>query len=398
MKEFVISDKMNFENEVDAIIRKSNLSNYLNDNNFHYYGNSYMYLYKDCPESELLATLHAMLNTGLDALIKREVSNGNRYLNANNSRLVLYSYQAVKSLQSVFSKFGIPFFLEDKYTRILDEIIGQVNEFRGSSIIESPLFSGFYTDRKKPIFHFSEIIQIETNRIKNSELSLIGSGSYGMVYKFYDYFMDSFFALKKINKDSTEKEVQRFKQEFDILKNTLISPYIIDVFKYDEKDNSYIMELMDGSLEKPCQDDSVDNLTRRSIALQVLKAMSYLHSKNIVHRDICPSNFLYKKYDDGTYVVKLADLGIAKVPTSNISSEGTNAKGHFIDPELNILGFNNAEPIHDLIGVAHTIMFILTGKGTSENKLFSDLLDKVYSHAFKSVEDIKSYCRSTNLL
>lgn len=398
MEEIYILDKLNFENEVDAIIRKCNLTNYVRDDNFYYFGNSYIDFYKDCTESKLMATLHAMLNIGLDDLVKRKVTEGERYLKAEDSRLILYSYRAVISLQSVFSKYGIPFFLEDKYTKVLDEIIGQVNEFRGSLIIDSPIFSDFYTDTKKPIFYFSETITIETNRIKKEELSLIGSGSYGKVYKFYDCFMDRFFALKRIKEGFTEKEIQRFKQEFDILKNTLYSPYIIDVYKYDEKDNSYTMELMDGSLEKPCQDKSVDNCTRKSIALQVLKSMSYLHSKHIVHRDVCPSNFLYKKYDDGTYVVKLSDLGIAKVPNSRLSSEGTTIKGHYADNELLSVGFNNAEPKHDLLGVAYTIMFILTGKSTSEEKVFKDLMGKASSHSFTSVEDIRLYCRKNNLL
>lgn len=50
------------------------------------------------------------------------------------------------------------------------------------------------------------------------------------------------FALKRAKKDLTGKELSRFKLEFDMMKN-LKSPYIVEVFKYDEKKNGYFRDL-----------------------------------------------------------------------------------------------------------------------------------------------------------
>ena len=43
------------------------------------------------------------------------------------------------------------------------------------------------------------------------------------------------------------KEIARFKQEFDVLKS-LQSPYVITVYSYNDSQNEYTMEYMDESI------------------------------------------------------------------------------------------------------------------------------------------------------
>ena len=50
---------------------------------------------------------------------------------------------------------------------------------------------------------------------------------------------------------------------------------------------------------------------RLDIMTQIARGVAFLHSKNIVHRDIKPGNILLKT-EDGCAVVKLGDFGLSK--------------------------------------------------------------------------------------
>ena len=57
------------------------------------------------------------------------------------------------------------------------------------------------------------------------------------------------------------------------------------------------------------------------IAQQSLRALGYLHLKGLIHRDISPDNLMLTADTDGQPLVKLIDLGIAKI-------QGTGGESH----------------------------------------------------------------------
>ncbi len=119
----------------------------------------------------------------------------------------------------------------------------------------------------------------------------------------------------------------------------LNSPYIVDVYAYNEENNSYIMEYMDFTLDNylKLNNDKISSGLRKSICLQLLKACKYLHEKGYLHRDLAPTNTLIKTYDD-VLVVKIADFGLAKNPTNQLTTINTEFKGYFNDPNLKFEG------------------------------------------------------------
>lgn len=128
-----------------------------------------------------------------------------------------------------------------------------------------------------------------------ADLKQIGHGSYATVYSYTDSFYNRKFILKRANSNLNKKEPERFKQEYRQMAQ-LSSPYIVEVYHYDETRHEYIMEYMDCTLE-----DFIFNsapkpnyLERRRMVNQTLNAFKYIHSKGLLHRDISPSNILIK--------------------------------------------------------------------------------------------------------
>ena len=150
---------------------------------------------------------------------------------------------------------------------------------------------------------------------------------------------------------------------------SLNSPYIIDVYSYNNDDNSYVMEYMDFTLDKfiKLNNDKISLGVRKSIILQLLKACKYLHEKEYLHRDLSPTNVLIKIYDD-VLVVKIADFGLAKNPANQLTTVNTEFKGYFNDPNLKLEGSNNYAMPHEIYALTMLIYFISTGK-TNTSKI-----------------------------
>ena len=195
----------------------------------------------------------------------------------------------------------------------------------------------------------------------------IGEGSYARVFRYSDSFYQRDFVLKRAKPDLNEKELVRFKREFEEM-HELHSPYIVEVYSYNDERNEYTMELMDFTLEKYISSNNATMpvSTRRSIIMQLLRAYGYLHSKHVYHRDISPNNVLLKQYDD-VIVVKLSDFGLVKIEDSGLTSENTDFKGSLNDPALKVEGFGNYGLLHEIYAITLLFAYIMRGKHHSVN-------------------------------
>lgn len=225
----------------------------------------------------------------------------------------------------------------------------------------------------------NSIVIAEHNPAVSYELKPIGEGSYAKVFKYKDNYYKRTFVLKRAKKELNKKELERFKREFEQMK-ALNSPYIVDVFRYNDESNEYIMEYMDCTLEKFISENNgkLTFVQRKNIASQVLRAFKYIHSKDLLHRDVCPKNVLIKLYDD-VRVVKVSDFGLVKIPDSELTSVSTDYKGYFNDPELRLEGFNTYCIIHETYAITRLVVFILTGRtntGKIENTQLKEFVVK----------------------
>ena len=354
-------DCMNIENYIESQYRELLSCSQINA--------EYSDLYKSFRNQklrEILMTLHHDL-VGLFRTMNERLPTGEHEAHfwAEPSRDLIKRIEIIFSLVSSLKETPLAFQIDPYYLDLLTRCRDFLSSSGGSSL--PPNMAKVELYYTLPIFlPLSSITISHKQHDFTFDLKLIGSGSYANVYKYKDTFYNRPFILKRAKKELTDKEVARFKREFDVM-NELSSPYILEVYCYNPDKNEYIMEYMDYTLDGyiAAHNSTLTIIQRKGIAQQILRAFDYLHSKGHLHRDISPKNILIKEYDD-TLVVKLSDFGLVKIPDSTLTTVNTEFKGYFNDPALVVEGFNTYGIVHETYALTRVIYFVMTGKTNTE--------------------------------
>ncbi|XP_061752697.1 mitogen-activated protein kinase 15 [Nerophis ophidion] len=142
----------------------------------------------------------------------------------------------------------------------------------------------------------------------------LGKGAYGIVWKAVDRQTGEVVAVKKIfdafrNKTDAQRTFREvmFLQEFGDHPNVIKLQKVVRA--HNDKDIYLVFEYMDSDLHAVIKKGTLlKDIHKRYVMYQLLKAVKYLHSANVIHRDHKPSNVLV----DSDCVVKLCDFGLAR--------------------------------------------------------------------------------------
>ena len=143
-------------------------------------------------------------------------------------------------------------------------------------------------------------------------LGVLGTGGMGQVYRVRNLISDRVEAMKVLLPDlSAEPELaNRFIGEIRTLAS-FDHPNIAQLHTAFQADNRLvmIMEYIEGvTLDQRARQSAIPLDEVLDYTSQVLSALSYAHSRGVIHRDIKPGNMMVTPHG----VVKLMDFGIAK--------------------------------------------------------------------------------------
>lgn len=343
--EYLLQQKYN-EYKLSGVVRTKEL--YENTGNI-YFG-------------KLLAILHQEFNR----LFLFMFSKTNGHFNAGESRALISYTKLYEDLKYVLKTTAYAFEIKNEYSELIDKCKTFLVESNGSAIPGD--LRKINLIEYEPIFEIIQTVKVPTSNVINQySLKFIGEGSYAQVFKYKDEFYEKNYVVKRAKKELDFKELERFKKEFAVMKE-LHSPYVLDVYSYDDSKNQYYAEYADDTLYKFINknNSTISFEFRKNIVKQIVKCFSYVHSKNYLHRDISFTNILLIHYDDVS-VVKLADFGLVKEQDSTLTSFSSEVKGSLNDSNLAVVGFSNYAMVHETFALTRLIFFVMTGKYNLEN-------------------------------
>lgn len=352
----------------------------------------YVELYENYAEelSIIFSSLHDKLNSFFAYLNNQY---WNKYCHADKCREILKLITYVDTILNSIETSKI--ILDNYYKEVLRQIKLFVKPSGGATMPED--FKQIEIIEIKPIFSDTSSIRKETTSFS---LQRIGNGSYATVYKYYDKFYDETFVVKKANDNLDEKELIRFKKEFEIMKS-LNSLFITKVYTFNPDKNEYTMEFLDYTLDKYLKNfkKSMTILNKIKLINQILRAFEFINSNGYLHRDISPNNILIKSYPNMP-IVKLSDFGLVKEKESTLTSINSEIRGSLNDwSGLQKKGYSNYDVTDETFALTRLIVYIIEGYVDNYHKLknqgLKDFLNKGMSpnaeNRFQSLEELKMY-------
>lgn len=145
----------------------------------------------------------------------------------------------------------------------------------------------------------------------------IGRGAVGIVYKAHDPSIDRVIAIKTIHpelmaSDKKDDLTLRFQQEAKAAARCAHTN-ILTIYEYGEEDDIpfIAMEYVQGEELKKFLKDFIRFKIQDVVVItqQILAALKFAHSKQVIHRDIKPANIILLKRKQ----IKITDFGVAHI-------------------------------------------------------------------------------------
>ncbi|XP_023368873.1 serine/threonine-protein kinase 24 [Otolemur garnettii] len=162
-----------------------------------------------------------------------------------------------------------------------------------------------------------------------TKLEKIGKGSFGEVFKGIDNRTQKVVAIKIIDLEEAEDEIEDIQQEITVL-SQCDSPYVTKYYGSYLKDTKLwiIMEYLGGgSALDLLEPGPLDETQIATILREILKGLDYLHSEKKIHRDIKGKSmsFISLRYLRCPMIAELAEAGHVFCLGADIWSLGITA-------------------------------------------------------------------------
>lgn len=315
-------------------------------------------LYEDAgPWGHMFAVLHEALNGHFEAINGR--ADTTKHYWAIPSRDFIELINDLKEDLYALKRGGVDIRLVAGYQRAVERCKPWLSPSGGSAVPDN--FEHVKIVKYERVFSETSTSITLKEQPSSVELKMVGGGSYANVYAYVDPNYGIKFAVKRAKRGLDERDLARFRQEFDVMK-ALSFPYIVEVYQFDPVSNEYRMEFCDETLRDYIskRNGNLSFSTRKRVALQFLYGISYIHSEGYLHRDVSLQNVLMKVFGSGAVLVKLSDFGLVKDQASHFTRTQTEMRGTIRDPQLH--SFKDYGTVNEIYAIGWVLSYIFTGR------------------------------------
>ncbi|MCR8968238.1 protein kinase domain-containing protein [Streptococcus zalophi] len=233
--------------------------------------------------------------------------------------------------------------------------------------------------KKDNQFH---LVEIDTDLVE------IGKGGFAVIY----LQKSTGLILKKLNEESIRKQSlrSRLKREFTITRSCSDIGSVIQVYDFDEATCSYTMEKAEATLESLIKESDLNENSKISIIRQILYTMKVVHEREVLHRDLSPSNIFMVNG-----VIKIADFGLGK-NLKTLTSHQTMDTASFgqlfycAPEQLSLL--RDADKRSDVYSLGRIVNFIMTKDPINYTHFLRSICEKATNlepdYRFKDANDM----------
>lgn len=213
----------------------------------------------------------------------------------------------------------------------------------------------------------SDKITIKANGVSYVTEKVVGNGSFGVVFQAKVQGMNEFVAIKKVLQDkrfkNRELQVMKLLDHPNVvfLKNSFYTSS--DDPKSDEVFLNLVLEYVPETVYRVARNyaklkQPIPLILVKLYIYQLSRALAYIHSLGICHRDIKPQNLLL---NPGTAVLKLCDFGSAKILVKGEPNVSYICSRYYRAPEL-IFGSTSYTTAIDIWSMGCVMAELLLGQ------------------------------------
>lgn len=288
----------------------------------------------------------------------------------------------IRTLKETFKYYSRTFEVAKTWVCKIREALAFYQENSDNDVQRAYRMSRFLS-----VYNFDEVEKFEEVDEDNSKsvsfasfeiVQEVGAGSFGTVFKVIKKDNGKRYAMKVLSKLDLKRngQLKYVIAECKILKK-LSSPFIITLhWAFQTPNNIYmVFEFCPhGDLSSHIPPEGLSESKVRGYMSEILLSLEYLHDKNILFRDLKPSNILI----DETCHIKLSDFGLARenINKRNLASTFCGSPS-YIAPEV-LTNSGQWKPA-DLYSLGICLYELLVGKppftDTNQAKLFQSIVN-----------------------